>query len=37
MNILEESGILGIATRMQKLSEQLRKDGFKIPGIRNKF
>jgi len=30
MNVLEESGILGIATRLQRLSEQLRKDGFLI-------
>jgi DNA-binding MarR family transcriptional regulator len=30
MSILEESGILGIASRLQRLSEQLRKDGFLI-------
>lgn len=27
MNIIEESGILAISTRLQRLSEQLRKDG----------
>lgn len=30
MNLIDESGILGIATRLQRLSEQLRKDGFLI-------
>lgn len=27
MNIIEESGILALSTRLQRLSEQLRKDG----------
>ncbi|WP_183564617.1 MarR family winged helix-turn-helix transcriptional regulator [Mucilaginibacter sp. SP1R1] len=27
MNVIDESGILAIATRLQRLSEQLRKDG----------
>jgi DNA-binding MarR family transcriptional regulator len=27
MNIIDESGILALSTRMQRLSEQLRKDG----------
>lgn len=27
MNIIDESGILAISTRLQRLSEQLRKDG----------
>lgn len=30
MNIIDESGILAISTRLQRLSEQLRKDGFQI-------
>ena len=30
MNIIDESGILAIATRLQRLSDQLRKEGFKI-------
>jgi DNA-binding MarR family transcriptional regulator len=30
MNIINESGILGISTRLQRLSEQLRRDGFQI-------
>lgn len=30
MNTIEESGILGIATRLQRLSDQIRKDGFMI-------
>lgn len=30
MNIINESGILAISTRLQRLSEQLRKDGFQI-------
>jgi DNA-binding MarR family transcriptional regulator len=30
MNIINESGILAIATRLQRLSDQLRKDGFQI-------
>jgi len=30
MNIINESGILAISTRLQRLSEQLRKDGFEI-------
>lgn len=30
MNIIDESGILAISTRMQRLSEQLRKDGAQI-------
>ncbi|MDI1303832.1 MAG: MarR family transcriptional regulator, partial [bacterium] len=27
MNVINESGILAISTRLQRLSEQLRKDG----------
>ena len=27
MNIIDESGILALSTRLQRLSEQLRKDG----------
>lgn len=30
MNVIDESGILAISTRLQRLSEQLRKDGFQI-------
>lgn len=30
MNIIDESGILAISTRLQRLSEQLRKDGAMI-------
>ena len=30
MNVFDEAGILGIAARMQRLSEQIRKDGFLI-------
>lgn len=30
MNIIDESGILAISTRLQRLSEQLRKDGAQI-------
>jgi len=30
MNVIDESGILAISTRMQRLSEKLRKDGFLI-------
>jgi len=30
MNIIDESGILSIATRLQRLSEAIRKDGFLI-------
>ena len=30
MNVINESGILGISTRLQRLSEQLRRDGFQI-------
>lgn len=30
MNVIDESGILAIATRLQRLSEQLRKDGFQF-------
>ncbi|MFT3701430.1 MAG: MarR family winged helix-turn-helix transcriptional regulator [Agriterribacter sp.] len=30
MNVINESGILAIATRLQRLSDQLRKDGFQI-------
>jgi DNA-binding MarR family transcriptional regulator len=36
MGVIEESGILAIATRMQRLSEQIRKDGaliYKAHGI----
>jgi DNA-binding MarR family transcriptional regulator len=36
MGIIDESGILAIATRMQRLSEQMRKDGaliYKAHGI----
>jgi len=36
MNIIDESGILAISTRLQRLSEQLRKDGaliYKAYGI----
>lgn len=30
MNIIDQSGVLAVATRLQRLSEQLRTDGFKI-------
>jgi DNA-binding MarR family transcriptional regulator len=30
MNIIDESGILAISTRLQRLSEQIRKDGAQI-------
>lgn len=30
MNVIEESGILAIATRLQRLSDQIRKDGFLV-------
>lgn len=30
MSLLDESGILGIATRLQRLSNTLRSDGFRI-------
>lgn len=30
MNVINESGILAISTRLQRLSEQLRKDGFLV-------
>ena len=30
MNVINESGILAISTRLQRLSERLRKDGFEI-------
>lgn len=30
MNVIDESGILAIATRLQRLSDQIRKDGFQI-------
>ena len=30
MNIIDEIGILAISTRLQRLSEQLRKDGAQI-------
>jgi len=30
MNIIDESGILAISTRLQRLSEQIRKDGFLV-------
>jgi DNA-binding MarR family transcriptional regulator len=30
MNVINESGILSISTRLQRLSEQLRKDGLQI-------
>ncbi|WP_347069858.1 MarR family transcriptional regulator [Flavobacterium sp. WV_118_3] len=30
MNIIDESGILAISTRLQRLSEQLRKDGAQV-------
>jgi len=36
MNIIDESGLLAISTRLQRLSEQLRKDGaliYKAKGI----
>jgi len=36
MNVIDESGILAISTRLQRLSEQIRKDGFlvyKVNGI----
>lgn len=30
MNVIDESGLLAISTRLQRLSEQIRKDGFLI-------
>jgi DNA-binding MarR family transcriptional regulator len=30
MNVIDESGILALSTRLQRLSEQLRKDGFLV-------
>lgn len=30
MNVINESGILALSTRLQRLSEQLRRDGFQI-------
>ncbi len=30
MNVIDESGILAISTRLQRLAEQLRKDGVLI-------
>lgn len=30
MNVIDESGILALSTRLQRLSEQLRKDGFQL-------
>jgi len=30
MNVIDESGILAISTRLQRLSEQIRKDGFQV-------
>jgi DNA-binding MarR family transcriptional regulator len=30
MNTIEQSGILGIATRLQRLSDQIRKEGFLV-------
>lgn len=30
MNVIDESGILALSTRLQRLSEQLRKDGFQV-------
>ncbi|MDR6782068.1 DNA-binding MarR family transcriptional regulator [Pedobacter africanus] len=30
MNVIDESGILALSTRLQRLSEQLRKDGFEL-------
>jgi len=30
MNVIDESGILAISTRLQRLSEQIRKDGFMV-------
>lgn len=30
MNVIDESGILAISTRLQRLSEQIRKDGFLV-------
>ena len=30
MNVIDQSGILGIATRLQRLSDRLRKDGLSI-------
>lgn len=35
MNIIDESGILAISTRLQRLSEQLRKDGLAVYKIHN--
>ena len=30
MNVIDESGILALSTRLQRLSEQLRKDGAQL-------
>lgn len=30
MNVIDQSGILALSTRLQRLSEQLRKDGFEL-------
>jgi DNA-binding MarR family transcriptional regulator len=30
INVIDESGVLALATRLQRLSEQLRKDGLQI-------
>lgn len=30
MNVIDESGILAISTRLQRLSEQIRKEGFLV-------
>ena len=30
MNVIDESGILAISTRLQRLSEKIRKDGFLV-------
>jgi len=30
MNVIDESGILAISTRLQRLSDQIRKDGFMV-------
>jgi DNA-binding MarR family transcriptional regulator len=30
MNVIDQSGILGIATRLQRLSDRIRKDGLSI-------
>jgi len=35
MNVIDESGILAISTRLQRLAEQLRKDGVLIYKVNN--